>query len=1163
MKTRNFFPLFVICLFIAWSAQAQVYKGYQASQKIGGSDMVRYSKLTGNPDYIRLSPGSQMPMSKSEAWIRQSFHLEEESSWNIIGEEKDALGEVHYRCQQTWHGIPVREAIFIMHTRNGNLISVNGTLFSSIQPVNQLLISGPQAFEQAKKYVGASVYMWEKPQEEALLKQMSGNPEATYLPEGRKVILYDRNTGSFRYSWVFDLYATSPLSRQDVYVDAGSGKVLHALNKIYTTDVSGTAVTKYSGTRTITTDQTGTNAYRLRETGRGNGIQTYDMNQGTNYSSAVDFTDTDNNWNNVNTEQDEVAGDAHWGTEVTYDYYFQKHARNSIDDNGFALISYVHYDNAYGNAYWDGQRMTYGDGDGSTTPFTALDITAHEITHGLTSFTANLDYEFESGALSEGFSDIFGTCAEFFGKPTTANWTCGEDIGIIIRNLANPSASGNPDTYQGTDWDGATQEVHQNSTVCSHWFYRLVMGGSGTNDIGNAFSVVAQGIDKAAAIAFRTLTVYLTSTSDYADARYYSIIAAGDLYGGCSPEVEATADAWYAVGVGAAYTNEVMPEFAADYTTFCTAPVTVQFENQTINANSYLWRFGDGTTSTSANPQHTFSTAGNYNVQLVAYGGATCGTDSLTKTAYISIATGNSAVVSLPSSGAGMTQTCCSGTLYDNGGSGNYSNNSDGSITIAPSGAMSVSLTFASFNMESGYDYLYVYDGPTTASPLIGQYDGASLPNGGVINSTGSSITIQQVTDAGLTEGGFQLSWLCNLPNAAPVTTFTANTTSSCTGVIQFTDHSSNGPVSWFWDFGDGTTSTLQNPLHAYTTSGTYSVTLRSGNSFGNDTLVRSSYITVSLPVAPTASPVTICDSSTATLNASGSGQLDWYDAAVSGNLVGTGSTFITPVLYSTTTYYVEDKLIHASQYGGKTDNSGSGGNFSSTSNIHYEIFDCYTPLTLVSVKVYASGAGNRNIQLRDSAMNVLESASIYIPDGESRITLNFDLPVQNKLQLVGNGAMDLYRNNNGSATYPYTLPGLFSITESSASLPPYNVTGNYYYFYDWEVKEPTCISARIPVLVTVDTCNGTIEYPGISRLTVSPNPTDGLLNLQYAAQGKGSLSYRLVDLTGRVLSAAVLEFQTGVNHYQLDLRPLSNGVYYLSTQGENGSETVRIVKSE
>ncbi len=1160
MKNRLAVFFALLMLISTFSLRAQVLKGPEAERKVPGAELVRLSATTGNPDYIQVRADARPSVEKAEVWVRKAFTMAAESSWTVLREERDAMGDVHYRCQQTWNGIPVDDGIFLIHTRNGQIYSLNGKVYRGIEASNQLTISRERALDLAIQHVGATKYSWQNPAEEAVLKRLTQDPTATYFPNAQAVLVRDKKEGNFYYAWMFDIYAAEPLSRQELYIDANTGIVRRSLNRIHTTDKTGTVVTKYSGTKTMTTDSTGPGAFRLRETGRGNGIETYDMNNGTNYGSAVDFTDSDNYWNNVNASQDEVAGDAHWGTEMTYDYYHLNHGRNSIDNNGFALLSYVHYDNDYSNAFWNGSYMTYGDGDGSSTsPLTALDITAHEITHGLTTFTANLVYEEESGALSEGFSDIFGTAVEFFAKPTQANWTCGEDIGYVIRNLANPSAGGDPDTYQGNNWD-PNQEVHTNSTVCSHWFYLLSQGGSGTNDNGDVYSVNAQGMTKAAAIAFRTLTVYLISSSDYHDAYFYSLIAATDLYGACTPAVESTADAWYAVGVGTAYENKVMPEFTANYTSMCSAPLTVQFSNQTINANTYLWRFGDGTTSTLQHPAHTYASTGDYSVKLIAYGGA-CGNDSLTKTSFISIQSGNTATISMPLNETAMAQTCCSGILTDNGGSEEYSNSTNSTLTIAPAGATNLVLTFSEFDFEAGYDYLYIYDGPSTASPLIGQYDGSSLPNGGIITSSGPSLTLRQSTDAGLTMGGFSATWLCNLPNAAPVATFQASTQESCIGIIQFTDHSSNAPVSWLWDFGDGSSSTQQNPVHAYQANGVYNVSLTAGNSFGSDSEIRTDYITVNMPAAPTVTDALVCDSAMATLTASGSGQLDWYDAPIGGNLLHSGSTFTTPMLVASTTYYVEDKLVHTSQYGGKTDNSGSGGYFSSSSSIHYQIFDVLSPLTLVSVKVYADGDGQRNIQLRDSAMTVLATASVFIPDGESRVTLNFELPVQNKLQLVGNGAMALYRNNNNSASYPYTLPGILTVTESSASLPPYNSTGNYYYFYDWEVRQPTCISARVPVNANVYECNGLAEAGGLSSLQISPNPTDGVLLISYPATEAGSLEVQICETSGRLLNAQHRTLQQGLTSFTIDLSAYASGVYFLKFTSGDESRMVRAIR--
>jgi len=205
--------------------------------------------------------------------------------------------------------------------------------------------------------------------------------------------------------------------------------------------------------------------------------------------------------------------------------------------------------------------MTYGDGDGvNFTPLVCLDVVGHEITHGVTQYSANLRYLGESGALNESFSDIFGNEVEFAkeGVPGsgTGNWRMGEDItpsGLGIRNMQNPNEFNDPDTYLGTYWvttgSGDAGGVHTNSGVQNFWFYLLCEGGSGTNDHGNAYNVSAIGFTKAAAIAYRNLTVYLTPSSNYYAARVGAINSATDLYGPGSPEVQVVMDAWYAVGV--------------------------------------------------------------------------------------------------------------------------------------------------------------------------------------------------------------------------------------------------------------------------------------------------------------------------------------------------------------------------------------------------------------------------------------------------------------------------------------------------------------------------------------------------------------------------------------------------------------------------------------
>jgi bacillolysin len=522
------------------------------------------------------------------------------SSAKLNHNEKDMLGMEHYRYQQTYNGIPVEHAVYVVHVISGKISSQNGSWVKDFPAELKTTpaLSKTTALNKAMAFIGAKEYKWQVPAEEAFIKQEQNDRNATFFPKGELVLYSGENEiepGALRLAYKFDIYAHYPASRQIVFVDAQNGKILGKRELIHTTNATGTAVTAYSGTQTITTDNTGT-TYRLRETGRGNGIQTLNMKTaGTNYASAVDFTDADNNWNNVNTNKDQYATDAHWGAEKTYDYYFTKYNRNSIDNAGFALKNYVHVnlvaqgypDNV--NAFWDGSRMSYGDGNSSYAPLTALDIAGHEITHGLTENTSSLNYSNESGAMNEGFSDIFGTAIEFYARPTRANWTIGEDIGASFRSMSNPNQFSQPDTYQGTYWYTGTADnggVHTNSGVLNFWFYLLSQGGSGTNDKGTAYSVTGLGIDKAAAIAFRTNTVYLVSTSNYAAARTYAIKSAEDLYGVGSNEANQTSCAWAAVGVG-----------TCGVTSTCNAPTGLASSAITNTSATVSWTAVSGASS--------------------------------------------------------------------------------------------------------------------------------------------------------------------------------------------------------------------------------------------------------------------------------------------------------------------------------------------------------------------------------------------------------------------------------------------------------------------------------------------------------------------------------------------------------------------------------------
>ncbi len=514
------------------------------------------------PSFVSFAPASAPAFTKGRLSLTDlNARITSSVTAKITAQEKDATGSEHFRYQQTINGIPVEHAVYVVHTLGGRISAQNGKWIKDIpQNLPAATLTESSALTAALQYVHARTYKWQDAGEEAFIKKEQNNPNATFYPKGQLVFYSGEDDvipSALRPAFKFDIYASDPVSRQIIFVDAVNGQILGKRELLHTTNATGSAVTAYSGTQSIIADYTGT-TYRLRETGRGNGIQTFNLQKTTNYASAADFTDADNNWNNVNANKDQYATDAHWGAEMTYDFYKNKFGRNSIDNAGFAIKSYVHYSTNYFNAFWDGSRMTYGDGSATDNnlPLTALDVCGHEISHGLTSFTSNLTYSNESGAMNEGFSDIFGTAIEFYARPSNADWLIGADF-YTIRSMSNPNLYAQPDTYKGTFWYTGTADyggVHTNSGVLNFWFYLLTNGGSGTNDNGFSYNVTGIGIDAAAAIAFRTNTVYLVSTSQYNDARTLSIKAATDLYGAGSAAVIQTTNAWDAVGVGTTVT---------------------------------------------------------------------------------------------------------------------------------------------------------------------------------------------------------------------------------------------------------------------------------------------------------------------------------------------------------------------------------------------------------------------------------------------------------------------------------------------------------------------------------------------------------------------------------------------------------------------------------
>ncbi|MEL6357569.1 MAG: M4 family metallopeptidase, partial [Bacteroidota bacterium] len=564
---------------------------------------------------------------------------------------------------------------------------------------------------------------------------------------------------------------------------------------------------------------------------------------------------------NVNAARDEVATDCHWAAEMYYDYLLTL-GRNSIDGNGEVLESHVHNDVNWANAAWDGRRSFYGDGNlgsGLELPTVTIDIVAHEFTHGLTDRTSNLIYQQEFGALNESFSDIFGVATSFWARPEKASWIVGAEAtldGQGIRNMQNPNIFADPKTYRGDFWvDGAG--VHTNSGPQNHWFYLLVEGGTGTNELGYAYEIEGLGLQRAIEVAYRNNSFYLTETSEYDDAAFNGILATASVFGSCSNEVQQVAEAWRAIGVDVEVPELAIAAFRTEGP-FCAIGDSVQFINNSFG-NGYFWDFGDGTTSTEQNPVHVYNTPGAYDVSLLVSG---CDND----TDLISIP---SAVIIDPDNifcsfdtmpvADTLTIVNCRGVLYDSGGpNGRYQNREASLLTIQNPNGEPITLTFNRFRTELFTDRMFIYDGDNPDAPELAVLSGNVQRD--PIVTTGPSVTFRWSSDGGGTDNGWEIVWGNNQSNSAPDASFVADNTNPRLNepVIFSANTDLPGPLTY--DFGDGTPPVFgDGPItHAFSQPGDYLVTAIDANCTSADTAT----VMVSVQVGTTMeiSPAAIID---------------------------------------------------------------------------------------------------------------------------------------------------------------------------------------------------------------------------------------------------------------------------------------------------------------
>ncbi|MGP3925618.1 M4 family metallopeptidase [Streptomyces sp. 8N616] len=457
---------------------------------------------------------------------------------------KDADGTTHTRYERTYDGLPVLGGDLIVHkTKAGTSKGVTKATTAKVQVASTRAEVAPAAAEKsavkaAKTTEGGKAAAGAEPR------------KVIWAADGKPVLAWETVTGGFQKD--------GTPSKLHVITDARTGKKLYEYQAVH----NGSGESQYSGKVELGTSKSGSE-FTLTDADRG-GHTTSDLGHGEEGEGKL-FTDADDAWGNGKPDEPQTAGvDAHYGAALTWDYYKSVHGRSGIKGDGKGASTRVHYGDSYVNAFWDDSCfcMTYGDGEGNAKPLTSIDVAAHEMTHGVTSATAGLEYSGESGGLNEATSDIFAAAVEFNANnpQDVGDYLVGEKIdingdGTPLRYMDKPSKDGSSkdDWYDGV----GNEDVHHSSGVANHFFY-LLSEGSGQKEINgvqydsptaDGSKVEGIGRDKAEKIWFKALTTYMTSNTDYHAAREATVKAATDLYGADSAESKGVESAWAGVNV--------------------------------------------------------------------------------------------------------------------------------------------------------------------------------------------------------------------------------------------------------------------------------------------------------------------------------------------------------------------------------------------------------------------------------------------------------------------------------------------------------------------------------------------------------------------------------------------------------------------------------------
>lgn len=755
------------------SQQKEILKKWQTqSNKAGQSSVdfqVSWDKDNGIPDFVQGFVSEEPVKTSQEAidFVKKNgalFNLGD-GQLRVKRSEKDDYGMTHYRVVQEADQVPIYGKELIVHTdKNNKVYAINGDLQPGLETVkwrNFVQLTESQCIEKSKAHLDI----------DELDKYLINDPDI-------RLHLYEYE-GEWYLVNLITLQFNEPYpANYKIFVDVSNGNIVNAYNAVADATAKCYGTDSFGKTRELNGyEQNGT--YYLYDNTHNAVIETYTLNNTPNAqlpgyrvtSSTNQFTDPNHR----------VAVDTHSNLKTVYEFFLREFGRRGFDDRDSTIKGSVHYydqQSGKNNAFWNGTQVLFGDGDGRQFGSfgSALDVVAHEFTHAVTQYTANLEYYGQSGAINESMSDVFGILCE--GQE--ANWwLMGEDCytpgraGDALRDAKNPGAVDQPQPAHMNEYVNTTRDnggVHINSGIPNKAFYHI------TSDVG---------FKNSGKIYYRALTNYLTPQSDFMDLRNAVLQSAGDIFGSGSSQYTSVQNAFSIVGLGAASTSDTFEpndnaakaygplERDKDYESYIstasdidvykfTSPkngiITVSLSNIASDYDLYLYNSSgqlvdrsekDGPLNESISYE---GSAGNYYIKIAGYNGAYNASKPYTlrvnypNTSAEDTSDNEDNTDDTSSETAWKYEDINYNTPHD------YPSKYKYYLTYSKPGASNVAVHFSRFETEENYDFVEIYN---KNKQLVTRYTGTLSPFWTSVE--GDTMYIQLVSDEFVNGYGYQL----------------------------------------------------------------------------------------------------------------------------------------------------------------------------------------------------------------------------------------------------------------------------------------------------------------------------------------------------------------------------------------------------------------------